>query len=78
MTDNAKEPPKAMPGLAGGSWTGIPARTMHLMGGDREMQRTRARELSRACSPLVYVITPSHQAFRHADAGLGIKGVGVT
>ncbi|MGW1007690.1 hypothetical protein [Streptomyces sp. NPDC002520] len=78
LIDYDKEPPMAGHGLSGGSWTGIPARTMHLMGGDREMQRTRERELHRAPSPLINVITPPHQALGHADAGLGIKGVGVT
>ncbi|EGX54691.1 hypothetical protein SZN_36679 [Streptomyces zinciresistens K42] len=65
----------AMPGLSGGSWTGIPARTMHLMGGDREMQRTREREPQRASSPLINMITPSR---RYADSTFGIEGVGVT
>ncbi|WP_319770347.1 hypothetical protein [Streptomyces europaeiscabiei] len=46
MIDYRKEPSKAMPGLSGGSWTGIRVRTMHLMEGDREMQRTRERNLS--------------------------------
>lgn len=75
LIDNRKEPPMAMPGLSGGSWTGIPARTMHLMGGDREMQRTREREPQRTSSPLINMITPPPG---HADASLQVEGVGVT
>lgn len=78
LIHNDKEPPMAGHGLSGGSWTGIPVRTMHLMGGDREMQRTRERELHRASSPLINMIKPPHRALGYADAGLGIKGVGVT
>ncbi|GAA1554141.1 hypothetical protein GCM10009731_05570 [Streptomyces globosus] len=62
----------------GGLLDGIPGRTMHLMGGDRGMQRTRARELHRATTPFTAAIASTIQACGHADSASVVEGVGVT
>ncbi len=77
VTDSSKESPMTGHGL-GGLLDGIPVRTMHLMGGDRGMQRTRARELHRATTPFTAVIAFTVQSCGHADSASVIEGVGVT
>ncbi len=77
VTDGGKESPMAMPGL-GGLLDGIPVRTMHPMGGDREMQRTCEQELRRVSAPLPEMITFTVRVCGHADSASVLEGVGVT
>lgn len=50
----------------------------HLMGGDRGMKATRTRGTTRAAAPFHHRDHAVGRAFGYADAGLGLKGVGVT